>query len=269
VVGVDPASGVERFTLDFGPKFQFQTLIGSSGGGTVTIEGLQVQQESGEQTAATSTSVVLEADLHTRVATVMPISDTDANVSLSAVLTPSYAIYADGLHNVTARKSDGSVLWSYQVGPDLRHGPAVLGSTVFAIGRELIALDLRTGKVRWQARGDSGGFSALGVGDGTVFCAGSSSGVYAFDAADGSRRWFRDTPRLNTDNPIVSSAKTVFVPAFENKDGFYALGAAQGEVLWHFTDGRDTGINGWQLSCDSAGHLVAQHYDRTYCLPVR
>ena len=41
-----------------------------------------------------------------------------------------------------------------------------------------------------------------------------------------------------------------------------------GGLLWNFTDGRETGVNDWQLSCDGAGHLVAQHFDRAYGLPV-
>jgi outer membrane protein assembly factor BamB len=93
-------------------------------------------------------------------------------------------------------------------------------------------------------------------------------GVEAFDAADGSRRWFRETPQLDLENTLVAGGGAVLVTAAHNKDGFYAIDAQKGELLWNFTDGQDTGINGWQLSCDSDGPLIAQHFDRMYALPV-
>lgn len=92
--------------------------------------------------------------------------------------------------------------------------------------------------------------------------------MYAFNAGTGARRWFCPTPRLNIDQPVTAGPDAVYVPAHQNKNGIYAIGAAKGRLLWNFTDGLETGVNDWQLACDHSGVLVAQHYDRAYGLPA-
>jgi len=271
MIGVDPASGAERFTLDFGRDFQFDQLLGSYDGYAVSVLGTRLQRQSAEQGVATSTNAVFGVDLKVRRTVVIPISPEDVGVPLQPVVTSDYFVYADGLRNVSVRntRDGGSLRWRHPVGYDLRPGLAVLGQTVFAIGSELIALDLSTGKLRWRAKAERGMFASLGVGGNTVYATGTNPyGVYAFNAASGSRRWFCETPRLNVDNPIAVGAHAIYVPAFENKNGFYAIDTAAGRLLWNFTDGRETGVNDWQISCDGAGHLVAQHFDRAYGLPT-
>ncbi|WP_327320074.1 protein kinase domain-containing protein [Streptomyces sp. NBC_01235] len=271
VIGVDPAGGAEQFTLDFGQDFEFTQLLGSYDGYAVSVLGARLRRQSAEQGVATSTSAVFGVDLKARQAVVIPIDPEDVGVPLQPVITSDYFVYADGLRNVSVRstRDGGSLRWRHQVGYDLRPGLAVLGQTVFAIGSEFIALDLSTGAVRWKAKAERGMFASLGAGGNTVYATGTDPyGVHAFNAANGSRRWFCETPRLGVDNPIAVGAHAVYVPAFENKNGFYAIDTASGRLLWNFTDGRETGVNDWQLSCDGAGHLVAQHFDRAYGLPV-
>jgi len=271
VIGVDPASGAEHFALNFGQDFQFDQLLGSYGDFAVSVLGTHLQRRSAEQGVATSTNAVFGVDLQARQAIVIPISPEDIGVPLQPVVTTEYFVYADGLRNVSVRNTQdgGTLRWRHQVGYDLRPGLAVLDRTVFAIGSELIALELSTGKLRWRAKPQHGLFASLGAGGDTVYATGNDpSGVYAFNAANGSRRWFCETPRLNIDNPIAVGGHTIYVPALENKNGFFAIDAATGRLLWNFTDGRETGVNDWQLSCDGAGHLVAQHYDRAYGLPA-
>ncbi len=271
LIGVDLASGTEKFTLGFGRDFQFDQLLGGYDGYVVSVLGARLERQSDEQGVATSTSAVFGVDLRARQAVVIPIDPEDVGVPLKPVITSGYFVYADGLRNVTVRstREGGGLRWRHPVGYDLRPGLAVLGKTVFAIGSEFIALDLATGKLRWKAKAERGMFASLGAGGNTVYATGTDPyGVYAFNAATGARRWFCETPRLNIDHPIVVGAHAVHVPAFENKNGFYAIDAASGRLLWNFTDGRETGVNDWQLSCDGAGHLVAQHFDRAYGLPV-
>ncbi|KUN86433.1 protein kinase domain-containing protein [Streptomyces griseoruber] len=271
LIGVDPAGGTEKFTLDFGEDYQFDQLLGSYDDYSVSVLGASLHRRSGEQGVATSTSTVFGVDLRTRQALVIPIDPEDVGVPLQPVITSDYFVYADGLRNVAARgtRDGGTLRWRHQVGYDLRPGLAVLGRTVFAIGSEFIALDLATGRIRWQAKAERGMFASLGAGGNTVYATGTDPhGVHAFNAANGTRRWFCETPRLNVDTPIAVGAHAVYVPAYENKDGFYAIDTASGRLLWNFTDGRETGVNDWQLSCDGAGHLVAQHFDRVYGLPV-
>lgn len=271
LIGVDPASGAERFTLDFGEDYQFDQLLGSYDGYAVSVLGASLQRQSTEQGVATSTSTVFGVNLKAHQALVIPVDPEDVGIPLQPLLTADYFIYADGLRNVAVRntRDGGSLLWRRQVGYDLRPGLAALGRTVFAIGSELIALDLVTGRLRWKAKAERGMYASLGAVGNTVYATGTDPyGVHAFNASNGARRWFCETPRLGVDNPIAVGAHAVYVPAFENKNGFYAIDTASGRLLWNFTDGRETGVNDWQLSCDGAGHLVAQHFDRAYGLPV-
>jgi outer membrane protein assembly factor BamB len=270
VIGIDPVDGTERFTIDFGPDFRFDTLLGATDDRAVSVIGVRLQRESDKQGVATSTDTVFGVDLAGRRAEVIPISPEDVGVRLAPVIVPDFFVYADGLRNVTTRSTDNSgVLWRHPVGYDLRPGLAVLNRTVFAIGRELEALNLSTGKLRWRVKPERGMFASLGGYGNTVYVTGTDpAGVYAFNAGTGARRWFCPTPRLNIDQPVTAGPGAVYVPAYQNRNGFYAIGAAEGRLLWNFTDGVETGVNDWQLACDHSGVLVAQHYDRTYGLPA-
>ncbi|WP_157876716.1 PQQ-binding-like beta-propeller repeat protein, partial [Streptomyces graminilatus] len=279
VLGVDPDTGAERYSLDFGEDFRFDTLLGGAGD-TVTIVGLRFDREDnpdGSRGSATSTNVVLDTDLRTRLAQVIPISPEDIGLELKPFIDSGYFVYLDGLHRLLARGGDsrGSVVWSQPMASrsKTRSAPVVVDGTVFAADGQLVAVDLRTGGLRWRVGQEKGGFASVAVAGGTVYCTTSDPyGVGAFDAADGSRRWFCETPALDLENPLVAGGDAVFVTAAANKDGFYAIDARRGELLWNFTDGRDTGINDWQLSCDAeGGHehpLIAQHFERVYALPV-
>lgn len=267
VIGVDPDKGKERFTYDFGTDFRFDTLFGKTSDRVVTVFGLRLERQSDEQGVATSTNTVFGIDLEAGRAVVTPISPEDVGIPLEPVVFPGNFVYADGFRNVTARNTTGGsdVRWRHPVGYDLRPALAVLDRTVFAVGRELMALHLATGRTRWNVRAERGQFASLGVGGNTVYATGTNpSGVYAFNAANGNKRWFCPTPRLNTDHPIVVGPREIYVPAFQNGNGFYAIDAARGKLLWNFTDGLETGVHDWQLATDGAGHLVAHHYDRTY-----
>lgn len=270
VIGIDPVDGTERFTIDFGPDFRFNTLLGATEDRAVSVIGVRLRRESDEQGVATSTDTVFGVDLAARRAEVIPISPEDVGIRLAPVIVPEFFVYADGLRNITARNTDNSgVVWRHPVGYDLRPGLAVLNRTVFAIGRELEALNLATGKLRWRVKPERGMFASLGGYGNTVYVTGTDpAGVYAFNAGTGTRRWFCPTPRLNIDQPVTAGPDAVYVPAYQNRNGFYAIGAAKGRLLWNFTDGLETGVNDWQLACDHSGVLVAQHYDRTYGLPA-
>ncbi|MEH0637265.1 MULTISPECIES: protein kinase [Streptomyces] len=270
VIGVDPVDGTERFTIDFGPDFRFDTLLGATDDRAISVIGVRLRRQSEEQGVATSTDTVFSVDLAGRRAEVIPISPEDVGVRLAPVIVPGFFVYADGLRNVTARSlNDSGVVWRHPVGYDLRPGLAVLDRTVFAIGRQLEALNLTTGKLRWRVKPERGMFASLGGYGNTVYVTGTDpAGVYAFNAGTGARRWFCPTPRLNIDQPVTTGPGAVYVPAYQNRDGIYAIGAAKGRLLWNFTDGVETGVNDWQLACDHSGVLVAQHYDRTYGLPA-
>ena len=119
-------------------------------------------------------------------------------------------------------------------------------------------------------RGVRPGGSVPRCGRGDARSAGAQVGCSspAFDAANGERRWFCPTPRLDSDQPVTTAGKTVFVTAHENQKGFYAIDAVRGRLLWNFTDSRETGVNDWQLAHDGSGYLAAHHYDRVYGFAV-
>lgn len=201
VLGVDPVTGVERYSLDFGADFRFDTLLGGADG-TVTIVGLRFDRQDnpdGSRGSATSTNVVLGTNLRARLAQVIPISPQDIGLDLRPFIDSGHFVYLDGLHRLTARGTDGrgSVLWSRRIASDSesRSAPKVVDGTVFAADSELVAVDLETGALRWRVREEKGGFASVAVAGGTVFCTTSDPhGVEAFDATDGSRRWFCETP---------------------------------------------------------------------------
>ncbi|MDW4908157.1 PQQ-binding-like beta-propeller repeat protein [Streptomyces sp. ADMS] len=281
VIGVDPVTGAERYALDFGADFRFDTLLGGANG-TVTIVGLRFDRQDnpdGSRGSAASTNVVLGTNLRARLARVIPISPQDIGLDLKPFIDSGHFVYLDGLHRLTARSSEGrgSVLWSQPMASEAetRSAPVVLDGTVFAADGELVAVDLETGVLRWRVRQERGGFASVAAAGDTVYCTTRSPhGVQAFDATDGSRRWFREMPELDLENPLIAGAGAVFVTAAANRNGFYAIDAERGELLWNFTDGRDTGINDWQLSCaagsaaDTDHPLIAQHFDRVYALPM-
>ncbi|MFI1352525.1 PQQ-binding-like beta-propeller repeat protein [Streptomyces sp. NPDC020898] len=279
VLGVDPVTGTERFSLDFGAGFRFDTLLGAFDDHRVSISGLRFNGEDrgdGSTGAATSTNVVLSTDLRARLADVIPISAEDIGLDLKPVIASASFVYTDGLHRLTARGGNvgsAKVLWRRAMNSevDTRSLPVLLDGTVFAADSELIAVDLASGALRWRVARQNGGFVSVAAADGAVYCTTRDPhGVVAFDIADGSRRWFCETPRLDLGNALVAGGGAVFVTAEANKDGFYAIDARRGELLWNFTDGRDTGINNWQLSCgpDADSPMIAQHFDKVYALPM-
>jgi serine/threonine protein kinase/outer membrane protein assembly factor BamB len=269
VVGVDPDSGAQRYSLDFGSDFQFEQLLGKTDAKTVFILGLQFERAD-ERPGTTSKKVILTTNLSTRAATVVTISAEDTALSLNPAIVPGYFVYIDGLRSVTARATTGGGRkhWSRRVDYDATPIPIISGRTLYVAGHTLTAFDLATGRVRWKSKGSGGGFApAPLVGGGKVFSVDAQGkSVHAFDATDGSLLWSCETNRLDTAGTVTMSGGKIFVTAANNKDGFYAIDAANGRLLWRFSDGRDTGLSGWQLAGDNHGHLIAQHFDVVYCL---
>ena len=139
----------------------------------------------------------------------------------------------------------GSILWSFPAGSDT--SPAIADSTVYFGTKDntALALDSRTGALRWRTpTGESGG-SAPGD---NVLLVGQllivpDLGVYAFDRTTGQKRWsFRpasgDTPGRYT---IATDGTRIFLGSAA---GFaYALDAATGAALWtnpYAVDGNTT-----------------------------
>ena len=133
---------------------------------------------------------------------------------------------------------DGSVLWTYETGAEVRTSPAVADGVVYVPATDgyCHAVDAATGERRWRfdggrrltcspavAGGDRGGGGRgnrdrMGNGDGATVYLGSAQGnVFAVDADGGALRWSRQL----TDH--VETAPVVL-------DGHVFVGDAEGRV---------------------------------------
>lgn len=119
-----------------------------------------------------------------------------------------------------------------------KNAPTVVGDTVYVgtggYGGRFYAVSTADGSVQWTYQvTDKSGFDGVGqftsaaVHKGSVFVVyqgidNTPSGVYAFDAAEGSKRWFTENDRFVSP---VAAGTLVYV-------GTMAFDAADGAVLW-------------------------------------
>ncbi len=135
----------------------------------------------------------------------------------------------------------GKVQWRYDSRRCGWSSPALAGGLVFAtfIGNTtcprakvgngtLVALDARTGRIRWQRSiGDSE--SSPLVAHGTLYFGGTNGRVFAYSAATGKQLWSFDTG-----GPVKGSPALAHGRLYIGKYGgdFYALSARTGKLLW-------------------------------------
>lgn len=90
------------------------------------------------------------------------------------------------------------------------------------------------GRVRWQAPIGKR-VPVPAVDDGSVYAVGSTSGVHAFDADDGRRRWHRSSPRSSWFGPAVDNG-VVFAVGHHKLVAYDASsGDQQWQQTWHET----------------------------------
>ncbi|HUZ16081.1 MAG TPA: PQQ-binding-like beta-propeller repeat protein [Gaiellaceae bacterium] len=135
----------------------------------------------------------------------------------------------------------GKVQWRYDSRRCGWSSPALAGGLVFAtfIGNsscpraqlsngELVALDARTGRIRWQRTiGDSE--SSPLVAHGTVYFGDTDGHVYAFAAATGRERWSFDAGGAVKGSPALEHGR-LYVGNYGGS--FYILSARTGHLLW-------------------------------------
>lgn len=125
--------------------------------------------------------------------------------------------------------------------------PTVTEDTIYLHGRKLHAIDRESGNARWTLGGGSrlyGGTSPTVV-DGTIFISRSvirpkdgdllgAPGVYAVNAADGTRSWYSDEFATESGGLAVAGG-SIFGGSSENR--VYALSATSGDLEWEFETG--------------------------------
>lgn len=137
------------------------------------------------------------------------------------------------------------VLWDRDTGvKEIGSSPAVAYGHVFVNTIDkLIALDGRTGAVRWQNH-QVRGFSSPAVFDGSVFASSSNGSVYRLNATNGDVQWSTRLLANTGFSGITSSPKVVFdwvyVGTFNESGGpgeVVSLWASNGTVRWRHETG--------------------------------
>lgn len=158
------------------------------------------------------------------------------------VFTPAVVgktVFAAGKDGGIVRIDEGQQAWRISAGQPISGGVGADSKTV-AVGTmkgEVLAFDAATGKEIWKGHTSSDILSAPVVAEGLVIVRSGDSRIFAYDAADGRRRWIyqRTTPALTlrTNVGAVFAAGAVFAGFPGGK--LVAVNAANGAALWEGT----------------------------------
>lgn len=143
--------------------------------------------------------------------------------------------------------------------------PTAAGDTVYVGGsnHRLYALDVKTGRRRWEFQTQDKIWSSPAVTKDTVYIGSLDHRLYAVDTSTGARRWEFLAGGAVASSPLVVQ-DTVYIGAADNK--LYALDATTGAVRWTFTAGNWF----WTRPAVSEGVLYAGSLDhRVYALDLR
>ena len=157
------------------------------------------------------------------------------------------------LYSVTAET--GRVRWRERIGGLAASSPAVGGGKVYAVANKggeggiegsgparVVALDTRTGRVRWAKRLSSASESSPLATEGRIYVGSQNGTVYCLDADDGRIIWRHREKGAVKAAPAFSQGR-VFVAAYGGT--VTALNARNGRVVWSAgTSGRSFGRAG-------------------------
>jgi outer membrane protein assembly factor BamB len=130
--------------------------------------------------------------------------------------------------------------WSINIGASNKDfwnslRPAASQELVFASDHEgsVTAIDIATGKRRWNIELDTSVSGGVGYGAGLVLLGTIEGQVYALNAADGSVAWTSTASSEILSSP-QSNGEVVVVQTIDNK--LFAFSAADGSALWQHED---------------------------------
>jgi len=161
-----------------------------------------------------------------------------------AYLSFSRPAHYDTAGVVAVRTSDGSVLWTYTIGPPANYpysSPVVANGVVYIASDELYALDASTGALIWKYPVSS--TLPPAVGNGTIYvpyALSDSGAIDALNASTGAFIWnytfaapYYPTEPAVANGVIYTSSN--FIGAYVN-----ALDATTGVLLWKYDGGEHT-----------------------------
>lgn len=170
-------------------------------------------------------------------------------------------------HNprATGPDTEGTVGWTVSRDGQALSGPVVADGAVYLNGPNVSALRVEDGRTAWQTRLPFPSGIAPLVGDDAVFAV-SRRAAFAFDRADGQRRWNYVFGRRVANAPGFDG-DTLYVGFRSARDPYEAsltaIDPATGERLWHAPVGRD---NVLLFAPAIEGDLVAVGKEKVYAL---
>jgi outer membrane protein assembly factor BamB len=129
------------------------------------------------------------------------------------------------------------VLWTYDAGESIESSAAISGATVYvgSQSKDLLAIDLETGKLRWKYRAaDSIGESSPAVYEGIVYVGDLGGVLHAVSAAAGKVQWTFKTEAEIRASPVISGDR-LLIGSYDGN--LYCLSRRDGKLAWKFTTG--------------------------------
>jgi eukaryotic-like serine/threonine-protein kinase len=125
------------------------------------------------------------------------------------------------------------LLWTYDAGESIESSAAIAGGTVYvgSHSKELLAIDLQSGKLRWRYRAaDEIGESSPAVSEGTVYVGDLAGILHAVNAANGKPLWTFETDAEIKSSPVAAGDR-ILIGSYDGK--LYCL-SRRGKLLWKF-----------------------------------
>ena len=122
---------------------------------------------------------------------------------------------------------NGKVVWNYndtERSPEVKSSPALWGNTAFVTtrNRRLLALDVETGNLQWEAILRKRSDSSPIVCDGKVYVGAADGRLYAFDAKNGKEVWVKEFQGAFAGSPAIADGKLLIAT---DKGSVFCLGA--------------------------------------------
>ena len=155
------------------------------------------------------------------------------------------------------------LLWEYTIeGLGFDAGPIIAAGTVYAADHSghVLALDLATGKPRWQIELETGFVASPAYRDGRLYAGDYDGVLHAFDAQTGKELWKHETGMEIDASPNFHGDKLLFT---SQNGKLVALDATSGRLLWEYETGDQlqcgatlAGDQTFLGGCDAHLHIV-------------